>query len=89
MNKKNAQLASLMYNNKSEVMMDKSKIFMLKNEYKAFQCEAINEATKNTMSIIIPLELSIFVNKYLKFPTLSNFNTLDNLYEKLIENELM
>jgi hypothetical protein len=89
MNKNNVQLANLMYNTKSDVMMDKSKIFMLKNEYKAYQCEAINEATKSTMSVIIPLELSIFVNKYLKFPNLNNFSSLDNLYEKIIENELM
>jgi uncharacterized membrane protein (DUF373 family) len=70
-------------------MMDKSKIFMLKNEYKSFQCEAINEATKNMMNVIIPLELSIFVNKYLKFPNLNTFTNLDNLFEKVLENELM
>jgi len=89
MNKKNIELSNLMYNNKSNVLVDKTKIFTLKNDYKAYQCEAINEATKSTMSVIIPLELSIFVNKYLKFPNLNSFTSLDNLYEKILENELM
>ena len=52
MNKKNNELANLMYTNKADVMMDKSKIFTLKNEYKTYQCEAINESTKSIMSVI-------------------------------------
>jgi hypothetical protein len=88
MNKKNDELANLMYN-KSDVMLDKSKIFVLKNDYKDYQCEAISEATKHMMNVVMPLELNIFVNKYLKFPNLNDFNSLDNLYEKVLENELM
>jgi len=89
MNYKNLELANMMYTNKPDIFVDKSKMFVLKNEYKSHQCEAINEATKKAMSVIIPLELSIFVNKYLKLETLNNFTGLDNLYEKLEENEYM
>ncbi len=87
MNHKNHELADLLYNMKETI--DKSKILNLKNEYKAYQCEAINEATRNIMNVIIPLELSIFINKYWKFPSLNNFNSLDVLFEKVTENEFM
>ncbi len=86
MNKKIQELSELLYNNKND-NIDKSKITVLKNEYKSYQVELINEGTKQAINAIMPLELSLFVNKYLKFTSLNNFKSLDNLYEKILENE--
>lgn len=89
MNQKNEELSDMLYSNKTENIDNSNRILGLKNEYKAYQCEAINESTKHLMNVIMPLELNLFVNKYLKFSNLNSFNSLDNLFEKVTENEYM
>jgi len=88
---KEQAISNLMHNKEENVDKDYDKMSSIKNyiklDYKTLQNAAINESIRQLMNVIMPLELNLFANKYLKFTDLTNFNNLDELYENILENE--
>jgi hypothetical protein len=74
---------------KEIISQNKKKIEVAKNEYNNIQKVVLNELFKKLIMNIIPIELKIFCQKFLKLKEYDNKDSLEAIIDKINLNQEM
>jgi len=88
MKKKETEFTELITQQEQNYLLD-LKQRQIKQEYSQLQCTVLIELFKRIVKNIIPLEFKFFEKSILKLNDVINFETMDVLLERIIQNQIL